>query len=81
VRISKPDSTDSESEQLIKGAVARLMTGRTTLIIAHQLSTIVSADRVVMLDQGQVVSSGRHTDLVAAAGPHAQLIAAQRRHV
>jgi len=56
------------------------MTGRTTLVIAHRLSTILSADRVVMLDRGQVVASGRHADLVAAAGPYAQLIAAQRRH-
>jgi ABC-type transport system involved in Fe-S cluster assembly fused permease/ATPase subunit len=56
------------------------MAGRTTLVIAHRLSTIISADRVVMLDRGQVVASGRHADLVAADGPYAQLIAAQRRH-
>jgi ATP-binding cassette, subfamily C, bacterial CydC len=71
---------DSENERLIKAAVARLMAGRTTLVIAHRLSTIISADRVVMLDRGQVVASGRHADLVAADGPYAQLIAAQRRH-
>jgi ATP-binding cassette subfamily B protein len=71
---------DSENERLIKAAVARLMAGRTTLVIAHRLSTIISADRVVMLDCGQVVASGRHADLVAAEGPYAQLIAAQRRH-
>jgi ATP-binding cassette subfamily B protein len=71
---------DSENERLIKAAVARLMTGRTTLVIAHRLSTILSADRVVMIDRGQVVASGRHADLVAADGPYAQLIAAQRRH-
>jgi ATP-binding cassette subfamily B protein len=71
---------DSENERLIKAAVARLMTGRTTLVIAHRLSTILSADRVVMIDRGQVVASGRHGDLVAADGPYAQLIAAQRRH-
>jgi ABC-type multidrug transport system fused ATPase/permease subunit len=71
---------DSENERLIKAAVARLMRGRTTLVIAHRLSTIISADRVVMLDRGQVVASGLHADLVAADGPYAQLIAAQRRH-
>jgi ATP-binding cassette subfamily B protein len=71
---------DSENERLIKAAVARLMQGRTTLVIAHRLSTILSADRVVMLDRGQVVASGHHADLVAADGPYAQLIAAQRRH-
>jgi ATP-binding cassette, subfamily C, bacterial CydC len=70
---------DSENERLIKAAVARLMAGRTTLVIAHRLSTIISADRVVMLDRGHVVASGRHADLVAADGPYAQLIAAQRR--
>src|SRR5919197_2032637 len=95
VRIGKPDATedeiaaaaraanihlDSENERLIKAAVARLMTGRTTLVIAHRLSTILSADRVVMLDHGRVVASGRHAELVAADGPYAQLIAAQRRH-
>jgi len=71
---------DSENERLTKAAVARLMAGRTTLVIAHRLSTIISADRVVMLDRGQVVASGRHADLVAAGGPYAQLITAQRRH-
>ena len=71
---------DSENERLIKAAVARLMEGRTTLVIAHRLSTIIAADRVVMLDRGQVVASGRHANLVAAEGPYAQLIAAQRRH-
>jgi ATP-binding cassette subfamily B protein len=50
------------------------------LVIAHRLSTILSADRVIMIDRGQVVTSGHHADLVAAAGPYAQLIATQRRH-
>jgi ATP-binding cassette, subfamily C, bacterial CydC len=72
---------DSENERLIKAAVTRLMAGRTTLVIAHRLSTIISADRVVMIDRGQVVASGRHADLVAVAGPYAQLIAAQRHRV
>jgi ATP-binding cassette, subfamily C, bacterial CydC len=71
---------DSENERLIKAAVTRLMAGRTTLVIAHRLSTIISADRVVMIDRGQVVASGCHADLVAADGPYAQLVAAQRRH-
>jgi ABC-type multidrug transport system fused ATPase/permease subunit len=57
-----------------------LMTGRTILVIAHGLSTILSADHVVRLDHGQVVASGRHADLVAADGPYTQLIAAQGRH-
>jgi ABC-type multidrug transport system fused ATPase/permease subunit len=70
---------DSENEALIKAAVARLMAGRTTLVIAHRLSTIIAADRVVMIDRGEVVASGRHAELVAADGPYAQLIAAQRQ--
>ena len=71
---------DSENEWLIKAAVARFMTGRTTLVIVHRLSAMLSADRVIMIDYGRVVASGRHADLVAADGPYAQLIAAQRRH-
>jgi thiol reductant ABC exporter CydC subunit len=70
---------DSENEQLIRAAIARLMRGRTTLLIAHRLSSIVSADRVVMLDEGAVVAAGRHADLVATDGAYARLVAAQRR--
>lgn len=70
---------DSENEAMIRAAVTRLMTGRTTLVIAHRLSTIISADRVVMLEGGRVVASGRHADLVAADGPYAHLISAQRQ--
>jgi ABC-type multidrug transport system fused ATPase/permease subunit len=70
---------DSENEQLIRAAIARLMRGRTTLLIAHRLSSIVSADRVVMLDEGAVVAAGRHADLVATDGAYSRLVAAQRR--
>ncbi len=68
---------DAASERLIQEALKRLMAGRTTLIIAHRLSTIEHADRVVVLDQGQVVESGRHVDLLAQGGLYARLHALQ----
>jgi ABC-type multidrug transport system fused ATPase/permease subunit len=74
-------SVDAENEELIQEAIRRLAHGRTTLLVAHRLSTVVDADRIVVLEDGRVVESGRHADLVSAAGPYAQLIAAQRRHV
>jgi len=70
---------DSENEQLIRAAIARLMQGRTTLVIAHRLSSIAAADRVVMLEGGHVVASGRHADLVGADGAYSRLLASQRR--
>jgi thiol reductant ABC exporter CydC subunit len=70
---------DSENERAIRAAIARLMVGRTALVIAHRLSSIVAADRVVMLERGAVVATGRHADLVAEDGAYARLIAAQRR--
>jgi len=64
---------DSESEQHIQQALERLMEGRTTLVIAHRLSTVERADRILVLDGGQVVESGRHADLLAADGAYAAL--------
>lgn len=64
---------DSESEKLVKEALQRLMRGRTTLIIAHRLSTIEHADRIVVLDAGQIVESGPHAELLARGGHYARL--------
>jgi ATP-binding cassette subfamily B protein len=70
-------SLDSESELLIQRAMERLMVGRTTLIIAHRLSTVRNADRVVVLDAGCVVEAGRHDDLVARDGAYRRLVERQ----
>jgi ATP-binding cassette subfamily B protein len=68
---------DAESEHLVKEALDRLMRGRTTLVIAHRLSTVRDADRVVVLEQGKVVESGRHDELVAAGGLYRKLVERQ----
>lgn len=64
---------DSESERLVQEALDRLMKGRTTLVIAHRLSTIKAADRVLVLDAGQVVEQGTHAELLALGGLFARL--------
>lgn len=64
---------DNESERLVQEALARVMAGRTTLVIAHRLSTIEHADRIVVLEAGQVLEQGRHADLLAADGLYARL--------
>lgn len=62
---------DVQTEASLIEALERLMTGRTTLIIAHRLTTIRRADRIIVLDQGKIVEMGRHTDLIAAQGLYA----------
>ncbi len=64
---------DAESEQAVQAALARLMSGRTTLVIAHRLSTVRDADLIVVMDAGHVVETGRHDDLVAQGGIYARL--------
>ncbi|GAA5206120.1 ABC transporter ATP-binding protein [Microbacterium kyungheense] len=68
---------DPESEELVKEALNRLMKGRTTLVVAHRLSTIRQADRIVVLEHGEVVEIGAHDALLAAAGRYAHLHATQ----
>lgn len=64
---------DTESERHIQEALDTVMEGRTTLVIAHRLSTIEKADRILVMDNGQIVESGSHEDLLAAGGAYAQL--------
>lgn len=64
---------DSESERAVQAALETLMRGRTTIVIAHRLSTIENADRIVVLQRGQVVESGSHAALLAHDGVYAQL--------
>lgn len=68
---------DSESEHLVHEALDRLMKGRTTIVIAHRLSTVRNADRVVVLDQGMVVESGTHAELMSANGLYRRLVERQ----
>ncbi len=66
-------SLDSESENLITAALERVMAGRTCLIIAHRLSTVISADRIIALRGGQIVESGTHAELLAEEGYYSHL--------
>ncbi len=67
---------DAENEALVEAAIERLLRGRTALIIAHRLHTVVRADRIIVLADGRVVESGTHGDLQAAGGLYSQLLAA-----
>jgi len=66
-------SLDSESEALIQQAMERLMKGRTSIVIAHRLSTVRSLDRILVFDRGEIVEQGTHASLVAANGLYARL--------
>jgi ATP-binding cassette subfamily B protein len=72
-------SLDSESETLVQAALDTLMKGRTTLVIAHRLATVLAADRILVIDQGRIVEQGRHDDLVARGGLYARLAHLQFR--
>ena len=74
-------SVDAENEAVIVQALDRLIEGRTTLRIAHRLSSVVNADRILVLDEGRLVESGNHGELVAAGGLYADLMAQQQERV
>ncbi len=68
---------DTETESIVQQALERLMKGRTCLIIAHRLSTIRNADRILVLDEGHIVESGAHSELIGRGGPYARLVEKQ----
>ncbi|MFY8052856.1 MAG: ABC transporter ATP-binding protein [Armatimonadaceae bacterium] len=68
---------DTQTEAAVQESLARLAAGRTTFAIAHRLSTVVDADRILVMDQGRLVEQGTHSDLLAAGGKYAELVAAQ----
>jgi subfamily B ATP-binding cassette protein MsbA len=66
-------SLDAQSEAVVQAALERLMQGRTTLVIAHRLSTVRNADRILVLSEGKVAEEGRHSELLARGGLYAEL--------
>lgn len=72
-------AVDAENEAVIQSALDRLMQGKTTLVLAHRLSSVIDCDRIVVLDEGQVAETGTHADLMQAGGPYAALMQEQAR--
>ena len=72
---------DSESEHQVQSSLERLMAGRTTLVIAHRLSTVQKADKILVLDAGRIVEQGRHEELLSQGGLYASLYRMQFREV
>jgi ATP-binding cassette, subfamily B, bacterial len=66
-------SLDAESEKFVQTALERLMAERTTLVIAHRLATVLSCDRILVMDEGHIVEEGTHATLAATGGLYARL--------
>ena len=69
---------DSKSEQAIQVELERIATGRTTLVIAHRLSTVMDADQILVMEHGRIVERGTHRELLAAAGAYAHDVGLQQ---
>jgi len=68
---------DQESEKLVQTALESVMRGRTTLVIAHRLATVINADRILVIDGGRLVEEGTHASLINAGGVYARLAGLQ----
>jgi len=73
-------SLDSESERLVQDAIAHLCEGRTTIVVAHRLHTIMHADRILVVENGEIVESGRHDELLRRNGRYASFYRLQLHH-
>lgn len=74
-------SVDSETEEMIQQAIVKMMSGRTSIVIAHRLSTIQHADKIIVLDHGEIKEAGKHDELLLREGYYAQLHKMQYREV